>query len=94
MIQETLCVDAVPQRSRTTVRVSSRAKYFCGLQGNHLEEQVGLLAAHRQIADLVDDQQFVGVDRAVHDLTIAALALRGFECTQTNSGSKRPSATS
>src|ERR1700688_748869 len=44
-----------------------------------LEEQIGLLATHRQIADLVNDQQLVGVDRAMHDLAIAALALRGFE---------------
>ena len=28
-------------------------------RGNDLEEQVGLLAAHRQIADFVDDQQAV-----------------------------------
>src|SRR5277367_3721558 len=40
-----------------------------------LEEQVRLLAAHRQIADLVDDQQPVGVDRAMHRLAVAALAL-------------------
>jgi len=30
-----------------------------------LEEQVGLLAAQRQIADLVNDQQTVGIDRAI-----------------------------
>ena len=37
-----------------------------------LEEQIGLLAGHRQIADLTEDQQPVGVDRAMHDLAIAA----------------------
>src|ERR1700731_1441763 len=42
-----------------------------------LEEQVGLLAVQRQIADLVNDQQLVGVDRTMRDLAIAALALRG-----------------
>lgn len=26
-------------------------------RGNHLEEQVGLFTAHRQVADFVDDQQ-------------------------------------
>jgi hypothetical protein len=44
-----------------------------------LEEQIGLFAAQRQIADLVDDQQLVGIDRAMHDLAIAALALRGLQ---------------
>jgi hypothetical protein len=44
-----------------------------------LEEQVGLLACHRQVADLIDDQKLVGVDRAMHDLAVAALALGGFE---------------
>jgi hypothetical protein len=32
-----------------------------------LEEQVGLLAVHGQIADLVDDQQLVGVDRVIDE---------------------------
>ncbi len=44
-----------------------------------LEEQVGLLAAHRQVADLVDDQQPVDVHRAMHRLAIAALTLGGFQ---------------
>jgi len=35
-----------------------------------------LLAGHRQIADFVDNQQPVCIDRAMHDLAIAALALR------------------
>jgi hypothetical protein len=43
-----------------------------------LEEQVGLLTAHRQVADLVDDQQLVRVDRTMRDFSIATLALRGF----------------
>src|SRR5260221_6249899 len=30
---------------------------------DHLEEQIGLLAAHRQIADLVEDQQLFSVER-------------------------------
>jgi hypothetical protein len=46
---------------------------------HHLEEQVGLLAAHRQIADLVEDQQFVSADRAMHGLSVTALALGGFQ---------------
>jgi hypothetical protein len=37
-----------------------------------LEEQMGLLAAHRQIADLIEDQQPAGVDRAMHDLAVVA----------------------
>ena len=36
-------------------------------------------AAQRQIADLVDDQQLVDTDRAVHGFFPAALALRGLE---------------
>jgi len=48
---------------------------------HNLEEQVGLLAAHRQIADLVDDQQPVGIDRAMHDLAITALTLGGLQAS-------------
>ena len=44
-----------------------------------LEEQVGLLVVHRQIADLVDYQQPVGVDCAMHGLAIMALTLGRFQ---------------
>src|SRR5262249_27602832 len=44
-----------------------------------VEGQVGVLTADREVADLVGDQQLVRVDRTMHDLAIAALALRGFE---------------
>jgi len=40
---------------------------------DHLEEQIGLLAAHRQIADLVEDQKPVSVDRTMHDFAIACV---------------------
>lgn len=43
-----------------------------------LEEQVGLLAAHRLIADLVDDEQLGDPDRTMLYL-IPVLALRSFE---------------
>jgi len=46
---------------------------------NDLEEQIGLLARQRQVADLGDDQQLVDVDGAVHRLFPAALALRRLE---------------
>jgi hypothetical protein len=36
-------------------------------RSDDLEEQVGLLAAHRQIADLVDDQQTISGDRPLHE---------------------------
>jgi len=44
-----------------------------------LEEQVGLLAAHRQIADLVDDRQPVSVDCAMHGLPVTTLPLSRFQ---------------
>src|SRR5271163_5160195 len=47
--------------------------------GHHLKEQIGLLAAHWQIANLVDDEKLVSVDRAMHHFAITALALGGFE---------------
>ena len=38
-----------------------------------LEAQVGVLATHRQIADLVDDQQLVDVNRTMHGLSVTVL---------------------
>jgi hypothetical protein len=43
--------------------------------GDDLKEEIGLLAAHRQIADLVHDQSFATADGVVHDLAIAPSAL-------------------
>lgn len=40
---------------------------------------MSLFAAHRQIADLIDDYQLVGIDGAMHDRAVAALALRRFQ---------------
>ena len=47
--------------------------------GHDLEEQIGLFACQRQITDLVDDQELVDIDGAVHRLFPAALALRRLE---------------
>ena len=47
--------------------------------GDDLEEQVGLFAPQRQVADLVDDQELVDADGAVHRLLPTALALRRLE---------------
>src|SRR5215469_13134011 len=44
-----------------------------------LEEEIGLLSAHRQVSDLIDDQELVGVDRPMHHFAITALALGGFQ---------------
>lgn len=47
---------------------------------NHLEEQVGLLPAHRQIADFVNDQQAIAVDGPMHDALQLILRVRGGQC--------------
>jgi len=56
-----------------------------------LEEQVGLLAADRQVADLIDDQQLVCVDRAMHGLPITALTLRRFQHQHEIGGTEKAS---
>ncbi len=35
---------------------------------DHLEEQIGLLAIHRQIADFVNDKQAIAVDCSAYDV--------------------------
>ena len=45
---------------------------------DHLEEQIGLLASERQIADLVDDQQLRCRDHAMHRLFHPALPISRF----------------
>src|SRR5437016_548051 len=47
--------------------------------GDDLEEQVGLFAPQRQVADLIDDQELVDADGAVQRLLPAALSLRRLE---------------
>ena len=63
------------QRAEGQVRGQDHRALLVAL-GDDLEEQVGLLAAERQVADLVDDQELVDVDGAVHRLLQPALALR------------------
>src|SRR5271156_4270070 len=60
------------------VRSEDHRAAFIALR-HDLKEQVGLLAAHRQIADLIDDQQLVGVDCAMHGLSVTALTLGRFQ---------------
>jgi hypothetical protein len=47
--------------------------------GDHLKQQVRLIARQRQVADLVDDQQPIHRDRSMQCLLQSALALRGFQ---------------
>src|SRR5262245_60043541 len=56
--------------------------------GDHLEKQIGLLTSEGKIADLVDDQELRGGDRAMHDLLQSSLAL---SCLQSEGqiGSRR-----
>ena len=56
-----------------------------------LEEQVGLLAAQRQIGDLVNDRQTLGVNRAMHD---HAAPLSGQFVGTSGSGASRACRTS
>src|SRR5690349_4195155 len=44
--------------------------------GYDLEEQTGLVAAKRQVSDLINDQEFWHRDRTVHCFAETALALR------------------
>ena len=47
--------------------------------GHDLKEQIGLIAAERQIPDLIDDEQFWQRDRTIHGFAQPALALRRFQ---------------
>src|SRR5271165_593631 len=60
------------------IRSENHRTAFIALR-HDLEEQVGLLAAHRQIAYLIDDQQLVCVDCAMHGLAVTALTLSRFQ---------------
>ena len=44
--------------------------------GYYLEEQIGLVAAKRQVSDLINDKEFWHRDSAVHGFAETALALR------------------
>lgn len=54
----------VPLPERQVARHDQAALFV--QRRDHLEEQVGLLAVHRQIADFVDNEQAVGFDGPVH----------------------------
>src|SRR5580704_10281116 len=68
---------AVPTAEGEIRGENHRAAFVASL--DDLKEQIGLLAAQRQIADLVDDQQLVSIDRTMHDLAITVLTLRGLQ---------------
>src|SRR5579863_2616307 len=77
-------------RCRGEVRGRDHRAAFVALRQD-LEEEVGLLAAHRQIADLVDDQQPIRIDPARHELAIAVLMLHRLQHQQQIGGAEEAS---
>ena len=65
---------AVPLPERQVAGHNQAALFVFG--GDHLEEQVGLLAVHRQVTDFVDDQQPIGANDPVHDRLQLILRMR------------------
>ena len=64
----------IPLAERQVAR-HDQAAFFIAL-GDHLEEQVGLLPTHRQIADLVNDQQAIRIDESLERLGELVLSMR------------------
>jgi hypothetical protein len=76
--EHTIAGEGAVSAAESQVRREDHRTAFVALR-HDLEERVGLLAGHRQVADLIDDQKLAGVDRSMHGLTVTALTLGGLQ---------------